>query len=178
MLSYCCSSSGILQSHYTVLLSSSIFLLLICAFFMHLLMFKSFLSQFSPFVAQIKNFCSDPRFLFFLLTMFAKDLSGCFSHCCVEGGDHWIYGCIFVAHDGERCKPPAYHSLEGFQQVGIFQLFEVKFESYVFWLAFFFSSGKGGSLSSARHDHFKCLLLENFMYWLGIVHSWSEALPH
>ena len=29
-----------------------------------------FLSQFSPFVAQIKNFCSDPGF--FLLTMFAR----------------------------------------------------------------------------------------------------------
>ena len=68
--------------------------------------FKSFLSQFSPFVAQIKDFCSDPGF--FLLTMLA---SGCFSHCCVEGGDHWIYVCIFVAHDGERCKLPAYHSL-------------------------------------------------------------------
>ena len=33
---------------------------------------KSFLSQFSPFVAQIKNFCNDPGF--FLLMMFAKDL--------------------------------------------------------------------------------------------------------
>ena len=42
---------------------------------------------------------------------------------------------FFVAHDGERCKPPAYHSLEGFQHVGIFQLFEVKLESCVFWLA-------------------------------------------
>ena len=47
---------------------------------------KSFLSQFSPLVAKIKNFCSDPGF--FLLTMFAKDLTGCFSHRCVEGGDH------------------------------------------------------------------------------------------
>ena len=44
--------------------------------------FKSFLSQFSPSVAQIKNFCSDSGF--FLLTMFAMDLNGCFSHCCVE----------------------------------------------------------------------------------------------
>ena len=26
--------------------------------------------------------------IFFLLTMFAKDLTGCFSHCCVEGGDY------------------------------------------------------------------------------------------
>ena len=97
---------------------------------------KSFLSQFSSFVAQIENFCSDPGF--FLLTMFAKELTGCFSHCCVEGGDHGVYVCIFVAHDGERCKPPAYHSLEGFQHVGIFQLFEVKLESCVFWLADFF----------------------------------------
>ena len=46
-------------------------------------------SQFSPSVAQIKNFCSDPGF--FLLTMFAKNLTGCFSHCCVEGGDRCIY---------------------------------------------------------------------------------------
>ena len=79
--------------------------------------FKSFLPQFSPFVAQIENFCSDPGF--FLLTMFAKNLTGCFSHCCVEGGDHWICVCIFVAHNGEKCKPPAYHSLEGFQHVGM-----------------------------------------------------------
>ena len=35
---------------------------------------------------KIKNFCSDPGF--FLPTMFAKDLTGCFSHCCIEGGDH------------------------------------------------------------------------------------------
>ena len=55
-----------------------------------------------------------------------------------EGGDHWIYICIFVAHDDERCKPPAYHSLEGLQHVGIFQLFKVKLESCVFWLADFF----------------------------------------
>ena len=74
---------------------------------------------------------------FFLLTMFAKDLTGCFSHCCVEGGDHRIYVCIFVAHDGERCKPPAYHSLEAFQNVWIFQLFEVKLESCVFLLSGF-----------------------------------------
>ena len=52
--------------------------------------------------------------------MFAKDLTGCFSHCCVEDSDHSIYVCIFVAHDGERRKLPAYHSFEGFQHVGIF----------------------------------------------------------
>ena len=33
--------------------------------------FESFLSQFSPFVAQIKNFCSDPGF--FLLTMYCDN---------------------------------------------------------------------------------------------------------
>ena len=54
--------------------------------FLRSLRLKYVLSQFSPFVAQIKNFCSDPGF--FLPTMFAKDLTGCFSHCCVEGSDH------------------------------------------------------------------------------------------
>ena len=44
--------------------------------------FESFLPQFSSFVTQIKNFCSDPGFS--LLMMFAKDLTGCFSHCCVR----------------------------------------------------------------------------------------------
>ena len=53
--------------------------------------------------------------------MFAKDLTGCFNHFCVEDGDHWIYGCVFIAHDGERFKPPAYDSVEGFQHVRIFQ---------------------------------------------------------
>ena len=90
------SSSDFLPSHHIVLQVSF-------AFLMHLLMllftfsyfsdpsgsfFSSFFlfsfSQFSPFVVQIKNFCSDPGF--FLLTMFAKDLTGCFSYCCVEGG--------------------------------------------------------------------------------------------
>ena len=32
-------------------------------------------------------------------------------------------------------KPSAYHSLEGFQYVVVFQLFKVKLESCVFWLA-------------------------------------------
>ena len=67
--------------------------------------------------------------------MIAKDHTGCFSHCCVEGGDHCIQVCIFTVHDGERCKLPAYDSLEGFQHIGIFQLFEIKLESCVLWVA-------------------------------------------
>ena len=47
-------------------------------------------------------------FFCFLLTMFAKDLTGSSSHCCVEDGGHWISVCIFVAHNGERCQLPAY----------------------------------------------------------------------
>ena len=63
---------------------------------------KSFLSQFSPFVTHIKIFCSDLGVL--LLTVFAKNLTGCFSHCCVEGGDHWVHVCTLIVLDGERCK--------------------------------------------------------------------------
>ena len=64
------------------------------AFFRHLLMllfiplcfrhfrFESVLFQFSPFIARIKNICSDPGFL--LLTVLAKVITGCFSHCCLK----------------------------------------------------------------------------------------------
>ena len=46
--------------------------------FLRSVRFESFLSQFSPFVAQIKNVCSDPNFFvcFVFLTMYAKDLAG------------------------------------------------------------------------------------------------------
>ena len=37
-----------------------------------------------------------------LTTMFPKDLTGCFSHCFVECGDHLVHVCIFIVHDGER----------------------------------------------------------------------------
>ena len=67
--------------------------------------------------------------------MFAKDLIGCFSHCCVKDGDHQIHVCIFIIYDRERCKLPAYYSLEGFQHIWIFQLFKVRLDSLVFWLA-------------------------------------------
>ncbi len=93
MPSYCCSSSDFLQSHYTVLLSS-FSLPISCAswcccsrpYIPQSLQVRLLFSQFSPFVAQIKNICSDPGFL--LSAVFAKDLTGCFSHCCIEGGDH------------------------------------------------------------------------------------------
>ena len=39
--------------------------------------FKSFLSEFSPFVTQIKNFCSDPEFFF------------SFDDICQES--HWLF---------------------------------------------------------------------------------------
>ena len=49
-----------------------------------------------------------------------------------------------LVYDGERCKPPAYHSMEGFQHVESFQLFEVKLESCVLWLADFFQAKAEG----------------------------------
>ena len=99
-----------------------------------------------------------------VLTMFAKDLISCFSHGCVEGGGHWIHVCIVIVNDDERSKLPAYHSLEGFQHIGMFQLFEVQLESWVF-LAGWFCSGESGRSSSASRGHFQCLLLENFVFW-------------
>ena len=60
---------------------------------------------------------------------------GCFSHCWVEGADYLIRVCIFIIHDGERCRLPTFRNLEGFKHFGISQLFEVKLESCVFLLA-------------------------------------------
>ena len=94
------------------------------------------------------------------LTGFAKDLTGCFSHCCVEGSDHGIHACIFIIHVGERCKLLAHHSLEGFQNIGIFRLFEVKLESCVFLACWFFSDGGRRSSSTSRGN-----VLENG-FWL------------
>ena len=111
----------------------------------------------------------------FFLTMFAKDLTGCFSHCSVEGGDHSIHVCIFIIHDGEKCKLPTYHSLADFQHIGIFQLFEVKLESCVFWLADSFQMKVEG-------HHQQVVVSSNICSWKtscsGTVHSWSEAFPH
>ena len=90
--------------------------------------------------------------------MFAKDLTGCFSHCCVEGGDHWVCVCIFVARDDDRCKLPAYHSLEGFQHIGILQLFEVKLESCVFRLADLFQA-------KAEDHHQQVMITSNVCSW-------------
>ena len=70
------------------------------------------LSHRSRIYAVTQDFC--------LLTMFAKDLTDCFSHCCVEGGDHWVHVCIFIVHDGERCNHPAYHCLEVSNTLGSF----------------------------------------------------------
>ena len=80
MPSYCCSSSDFLLSHYTVLLSiffKSLFHapLDVVHFlvFLRFFRFKSFLSQFSHFVAEIKNFCNVPGccgFLFVCLFVF------------------------------------------------------------------------------------------------------------
>ena len=144
MPSWCYSSSDFLQSH-------TLFFYPFCfAFFRHLLMLLFTSTHFSGHSGSrfFENFCSDPGF--FLLAMFAKDLTGCFSHCCVNGGDHWTHVFIFIVHDGGN--------------TGIFQIFEVKLESCVFWFADSFS-GEGGRSSSASCSHFQCVFLENFVFW-------------
>ena len=117
-----------------------------------------------------QEFLQWPRFF-----LFWRCLPGCFSHCCAEGGDHWLHVCIFIVHDDERYKLASYHSLEGFQHTGIFQLFEVKLESCVFWLA-------DSLLTKVEDHHQQVVVTSNFYSWKTLcsstVHSWSEALPH
>ena len=130
-------------------------------------------SWFPPFV----SFRSFPPPGFFLLTMFAKDLTGCFSHCCVESIDHSIQICIFIVYDDVRRKLPAYRSLEGFQHIGIFQLFEVKPESCVFWLADSFQAKVEGHHQQIVVTSSVCSWKTSCSSWT-LVHSWSEVLLH
>ena len=70
------------------------------AFFMHLLMLlftslyfsdpsgSNFFFLSSLLLSHRSRISAVIQGFFFLLTMFAKDLTGCFSHRCVEGGDH------------------------------------------------------------------------------------------
>ena len=92
MPSYCCFSSDFLQSHYTVLLSPIQFSFFV---FMHLLMLLftslyftdpsvSNLLFLSSLLMSHRSRISAAIQVFFLLMMFAKDLTGCFSHCYVK----------------------------------------------------------------------------------------------
>ena len=128
------------QSHYTVLLSSLFRLFhappdVVFHFlaFLRSFRFESFLSQFSSFVAQIKNFCSYPRY--FLLTMLprislAASVTAVLKVMIIESMSE---SSLFMMLRGANFPP--IDSLEGFQRIGISQLFEVKLQSCVFWLA-------------------------------------------
>ena len=70
--------------------------------------FDSFLSHFPPFLAQIKNICSDPCFFLFFFIIFwmviSKDLTGCFSHCCVEGWSSSSAASLFMMVRGANAQ--------------------------------------------------------------------------
>ena len=75
---------------------------------------------------------------------------------------------LLFVHVGERCKLPTYHSLEGFQHIGIFQLLDVKLEQCVFWLADSFQAKVEG-------HHQQVIITSNVSSWKtlcsGNVHS-------
>ena len=167
MLSYCCSFSDFLQSHYTVLLSS--FLL---PFYFLTLLFTSL-------------YFSDPSgsklyFLSSLLLLHISKLSavtqGFFFWRCVPRIplavsvpvvlkvviiESMSVSSLFMMVRGANFPPiiawgfPTHWDLSAFRG-----------QTWVLcvWACWFFS-GEGGRLSSAIHDHFQCLLLENFMFW-------------
>ena len=85
--------------------------------------------------------------------MFAKNLTGCFSHCCVKGVDHWIHVCI---------SPIIAWKVSN--TLGSFSFSRSNLSLVCFGLLIF-CSGEGGRSSSASHDHFQCLFLENVVFW-------------
>ena len=59
--------------------------------------------------------------------MFAKDLTGGVSHCCIEGVGQRFHVYAVSVQIGERCKCPSYHWVEGFCYFGVLQHLKVKF---------------------------------------------------
>ena len=72
-----------------------------------------FVFELSPFGTQIKDVSYDPGLLDW--AVFAEDLIGCVSHCCMEGVRQDIYVHVRV-YDGECCKLP--HSGSKIQYIG------------------------------------------------------------
>ena len=136
------------------------------------LRFKSFLSQFSSFVAQIKNICSDPGFL--LPMVFAKDFTLSFGHCSFDGGDHWVHVCLIIVMMVRVAnflpiiawRFPARWDLTAFQGK----------TSVLCVLACWFFSDEGRRSSWASSSPFHCLLLKTLCS--GNLDSQSKMLPH
>ena len=61
----------------------------------------SFSLQFSSFVKNAQHVSCDWRF--FNCSAFAKDLAGCFSHCCDESVNWWIHFYVIYIERGGRC---------------------------------------------------------------------------
>ena len=129
--------------------------------------FKSSLSQFSPFVAQIENFCGDQGF-FLLLTMFVKDLTGCFTHCCVEGGDHWIMLHGTISHATCHyilCYISLYHILH-VSTLGLFILYVYVFREYCLQLTMY-SVCTQGVTERIINVHY------NYYYYIHVTLSYA-----
>ena len=113
-----------------------------------------------------------------MFTMFAKDFTGCFSHCCVEGVDNWIQVCLCcswwwevqTSRLSQLGRFPTHWNLSVFE-VGLVRLSR----SCVFWLA--------DSFQAKVEEHYQQVMVtSDVCSWQttcsGTVHSWSEALPH
>ena len=169
MPSYCCSSSDFLQSHYTVLLYSVLLpffhapinVVVHFPVFLRSFRFKSFLSQFSPSVTQIKNFCSDPGF--FLQTMFAKDslavwVTAVLKVVIIESRS---LSSLFMMVGGANFPPIIAWKVSNSLGAFSFSRSNLCFVYFCFLILF----RRRLKSSSAIRGYFQCLLPETFVFW-------------
>ena len=170
MPSYCCSSSEFLQSHYTVL-PSSFLLPFSCTswcccslpFISQILQVRIFSFSVLSIVTQIKktnkqtnkqktNLCSDPGL--FLLTVTAA-----LKVVIIESRSASL---LFTMARGANFPPVTAWKVSN--TLGSFSFSMSNLSLVCFGLLILFSCEDGRS-SSASHNHFQCLLLENFVFW-------------
>ena len=88
-------------------------------------------------------------------------LTGCFSHCCAESGDHWCVSSLSMMVRGANFPP-----IIAWKVSNTLGSLAFRGQSWLLCvLACWFFSGEGGRSSSTSRGHFQCLLLENFVFW-------------
>ena len=112
---------------------------------------------------------------FFFLTMFAKDLTGCFSHCCVEVviTESRSVSSLFMM---VRCANfPPIIAWKVSNTLGSFSFSRSNLSLVWFGLLIFFQVKVEG-------HHQQVMVTSSVCSWKtscsGNVHSWSEMLPH
>ena len=181
MPSYCCSSSDFLQSHYTVFFSlfhAPLDVVVHFLVFLRSFRLKAFLSQFSPFVAQINNVCSGKVFFFWRCLpkiSMAVSVTAVLKVVIIES---MSVSSLLMMVRGANLPPIIAWKLSN--TLGSFSFSRSNLSLVCFGLLIFVFCFFGQAKVEGHHQ--QVVITSIVCSWKtscsGNVHSWSEGLPH